>query len=118
MFKKSILAATAAVVAVTAIPSAASAGHRDGYYNSRYEQSYRGDRYRRGDVYRGARYDRRDYRGQRCSGTTGTIVGGVAGALIGREVASRRGSRTPETIIGAAIGALAGRAVDKSGCRR
>lgn len=69
-----------------------------------------------------------EYRGERrCSGTTGTIVGGVAGALAGRAIDrnsgsrygrySRRGSGTTGTIIGGALGALAGRAVDKSGCR-
>ena len=93
MFKKIALTTVAAATAFTAMPSAAEARHRDGYYGSRYEQSYRGDRY--------GRYDNRDYRnyrsdyryGRRCKGTTGAILGGAAGAL-------------------------AGRAIDKNGCRR
>lgn len=52
---------------------------------------------------------------RRSDGTTGLIVGGVAGALIGREVAGRRGDRTVGAILGAAGGALLGRAIDRSG---
>ena len=53
------------------------------------------------------------------SGTTGTVIGAVAGGLLGHEVAGRN-SRTEGAIIGAAVGALAGRAIDKSdsNCRR
>ena len=61
---------------------------------------------------------------QRCgNGTTGLIVGGAAGALIGREV-ERSGSRnryygnrssgTTGAIIGGALGALVGREVARS----
>jgi hypothetical protein len=50
---------------------------------------------------------------RRKNGTTGLIVGGAAGALIGREVAGR-GDRTVGTILGGAAGALLGREVDKS----
>src|SRR5688500_11390895 len=125
MFSKFTLAAAAGAVALTAMPAAAEAQYRDGYRDYRYEQSYRGDRYRRGDnYYRGnSYYGDRYYEGRRCKGTTGTIVGGVAGALLGREIARgsgrsfrRGGSGTTGAIIGGAIGALAGRAVDKSGC--
>lgn len=111
-----VLAATA-VTGFTATPAMAGGRYDDGY--SRYE---RNDRYERGD-----RYDRREYRRgdryyqnnrnnyQRCknSGTGGTIIGAVAGGLLGNEVA-RRGSKTEGSIIGAAVGALAGRAIDKS----
>ena len=118
MLKKFTLAAAAAAAAVTALPAAAQAqsyyrdGYRDGYY-----QTYRGDRYSRGDRYYGRNYrnTRNNYR--RCSGTTGTIVGGAAGALLGREVAGR-GDRTTGTILGGAVGALLGREVGKSSCRR
>jgi hypothetical protein len=50
---------------------------------------------------------------RRQNGTTGLIVGGAAGALIGREVAGR-GDRTVGTVLGGAAGALLGREVDKS----
>nr|MBA4771270.1 glycine zipper 2TM domain-containing protein [Sphingobium sp.] len=65
-------------------------------------------------------YDRRaDYRDDyryRCrksGGTTGLLLGGVAGALLGRAV-DTRGDRAPGTIIGAGAGALAGRAIDRN----
>ena len=121
MFRKITLATAAA---------AAQASHRD---NRHYEQSYRGDYYNQGyydQGYRSRRYNRgynqnyygnRYYNGRRCSGTTGTIVGGVAGALLGREVTRNRyrgRSGTTGAILGGAIGALAGRSIDKSSCRR
>ena len=43
----------------------------------------------------------------------GTIIGAIAGGLLGHEVAGRRGDRTTGTIIGGAVGAVAGRAIDK-----
>ncbi|QPQ54457.1 glycine zipper 2TM domain-containing protein [Allosphingosinicella flava] len=122
MFKKFTLGAVAAVTALTALPTAAEAGHRRGYSdNGYYSQSYRdGSRYSRGDRY--GRYDNRAYQGRyygdRCrnEGTTGTIVGAIAGGLLGREIAGR-GDRTVGTIIGGAAGALAGRAIDKDSSR-
>lgn len=67
------------------------------------------------------RYNNRHYRhrGNRCdSGTGGTIIGGIVGALAGHEIAGR-GDRTAGTIIGGAVGAIGGRAIDRSndGCR-
>lgn len=50
-------------------------------------------------------------------GTTGLIVGGVAGALVGRTIDSR-GDRTLGTLLGAGAGALAGREIERSGKRR
>jgi hypothetical protein len=122
MFKKFTISAAAAATALVALPTAAQARHNDyGSRYDRYEQRY-DDRYadRRYDD-RG--YNDRTYRGdrsdRRCSGTTGTIVGGAGGALAGRAIdrSGRRGGGLTGTIIGGAIGALAGRAVDKSGCR-
>ena len=71
------------------------------------------------------RYQYREWRGQdgrmRCrkpDGTTGLIVGGAAGALLGRAI-DTRGDRTLGTLGGAAVGALAGRAIERdSGGRR
>ena len=120
MFRKLTLA-TAAAATLAMVPATAEARYRDGYYDSgRYAQTYRADRYGR---YDNRYYGRSSYRyaGRRCSGTTGTVVGGVAGALLGREVTRDRyrgRSGTTGTILGAAIGALAGRSIDKSSCRR
>lgn len=46
------------------------------------------------------------------NGTTGLIVGGVAGALVGRTI-DTRGDRTLGTLLGAGAGALAGREIDR-----
>ena len=53
---------------------------------------------------------------RRANGTVGMVVGGAAGALVGREVAGRR-HRTTGTIVGAAGGALAGRAIARGRVR-
>ncbi len=50
------------------------------------------------------------------NGTTGLVVGGVAGALVGRTV-DTRGDRTLGTLIGGAAGALAGREIERGGSR-
>lgn len=99
-------------------------GNRDGYREYRRGDRYRGDRgynrdrraYRSDRRYRDSRYRDRRYRDNRrnrgCDrGTGGTIIGAIAGGLLGNEVAGR-GSRTEGTIIGGAVGALAGRAID------
>lgn len=122
MLKKlSLVGATLAMGAATLIPATPAMAQRDGYYrgydNHRGYNNYRG--------YRGDRYGYRNSRGYRgydgyyrCrrDGTAGTIIGAIAGGLLGNEVAGR-GSRTEGTIIGGAVGALAGRAIDKSDSR-
>jgi uncharacterized protein YcfJ len=50
---------------------------------------------------------------KRSNGTTGLLVGGAAGALVGRAI-DTRGSRATGTILGAAAGALIGREVQRS----
>ena len=145
MLSKITLSAAVAASALVALPGAAQADHRDGYYGDRYERSYRGDRYDRGYSQSQSYYGRnqgyygnnqgyygrsqgyygdRYYDDRRCSGTTGTIVGGIAGALLGRGIDrsgsgryGRRDSGTTGAIIGGALGALGGRAIDKSSCR-
>jgi len=69
------------------------------------------------------RYAYREWRGhdgrrycRKPDGTTGLVVGGVAGALLGRTIDSR-GDRSTGTILGAAAGALAGREVERGGNR-
>ena len=129
MIKKIVLATAATASSLVALPAAAQA---QGYYDGgRYERQYRGDRYDRYDRgYYNQRYDNRGYYGRsygardtryygrRCSGTTGTIVGGIAGALLGDAVVGRRGDGTAGALIGGALGALGGRAIDKGDCRR
>lgn len=111
MFKKAFIAASAA--SLLAIPGAASA-------------QYYPDPYYGGGGYNG----QATYGSQRCSGTTGTVVGGVAGAVVGSRIARGRqsydyygnrsggGNATTGALIGGAVGALLGRKVDKSACKR
>lgn len=54
---------------------------------------------------------------RRTDGTTGLIIGGVGGALIGRTI-DTSGDRTLGTLGGAAAGALLGREIDRAGSRR
>lgn len=123
MMKKIALSTAVAVSALTAMPAAAEAQSRYGYYDTNHNGRY--DRYdRRYDnrrYYNQRRYSQRygNYYGRRCSsGSTGTIIGAIAGGLLGREVAGR-GDRTVGTIIGGAAGALIGREIARDGnCRR
>ena len=128
MFKKIALSTAVAVSALAAVPAAADAQSRYGYYDTRhngYNNQYRGYD-RRYDRRYSQRYNQRysnqrygNYYGNRCrrdDGTTGTILGAIAGGLLGREIAGR-GDRTVGTIIGGAAGALAGRAIDRGDCR-
>jgi hypothetical protein len=133
MFKLSLLAASAA--AMVALPASAEARHRphngyaspyygnsyyggQGYYGQGYYPQSYGSRYY-GSRYQGSRYyGSRHYRRDRCgNGTTGLIVGGAAGALLGREI-ERSGNRyrynrggTTGAIVGGALGALVGREI-------
>ena len=67
--------------------------------------------------YREWRDDRGRLRCRKPNGTTGLVVGGVAGALVGRTI-DTRGDRTLGTLGGAAAGALLGREVERSGSSR
>lgn len=115
LFKKLALTALIGASALAGLPAEADARdrHRHSYYSHRDNDRYRD--YRRD--YRRSHYrDRRYYNCRRGSGTTGLIVGGAAGALLGREV-DRYGDRVPGTIIGGAAGALIGRQIDRGGRR-
>lgn len=87
-------------------------GHRGRHYGARHYDDGGYD----GPVWRGR--DGR-YRCRRNDGTTGLLIGGVAGGLLGREVAGRRGDRTAGFLIGAVAGGLIGRSIDRNGsdCR-
>lgn len=133
------LAALATSLAGVIIPSAAMAhdryydgGYGGGYYSrddgwrdrgyDRYDryEGYGGYGYRHGDDYAYRGYDRGYYRHHRddryrCrgDGTAGTIIGAIAGGLIGNGIAGR-GDHTVGTILGGGVGAIAGRAIDRS----
>lgn len=123
MFKKLSLAGAALAMGFTAlVPTAPAVAQSRHYYGDRhYDRGYdRGydRRYDRG-------YDRRSYRGndrryynnrnyRRCdNGDGGTVIGAVAGGLLGNQVAGR-GDRLLGTVLGGAVGAVAGRAIDRA----
>lgn len=109
MIKKlGLIGATIATVATAVLPASAADAQR---YRRHYNDSYYGREYRGNDGYV-------QYRQQRkCSnGTTGAIVGAVAGGLLGR-VIDRGGDRSTGTLLGAGGGALAGRAIDRNGAK-
>lgn len=89
-------------------------GYREGYWDAarhyrRDDRRYRPYRMSRNDrIYRGS--DNRYYC-RRDDGTTGLIVGGVTGAVLGNVIAPG-GSKVLGTIIGGGAGALLGRAID------
>ena len=88
-----------------------------GYYADRYyvdNQRYRERRLGRNDrIYVGQ--DGRYYC-RRNDGTTGLIVGGIAGGALGAAITSG-GSQTLGTLLGAAGGALAGRSIERNNVR-
>jgi hypothetical protein len=99
------LSATAmAIPATFALPTAPADAQRRYYSHDGY---YDGPTWRD----RGGRYHCR-----RSDGTTGLLVGGAAGALVGRSIDGGR-HRATGTIIGAAAGALLGREVDRGNRR-
>jgi len=99
-------------------------GYGDGYRDD-YRSGggwYADDHYRDGN-YRERRVNRdeRIYRGRdgryyckRSDGTTGLIIGGIAGGALGNVIAPGD-SKTLGTVLGAIGGAVAGRAIDKGG---
>ena len=126
MFKTFTLAASALALGATAlVPATADAqrwgsryergydGYQGGYRDNGYDRGYR--QYRGND----RRYNVRNRRG--CDNSGGTIVGALAGGLLGHTIAGR-GDRTLGAVLGAAGGGLAGNAIDKSDnpryCRR
>jgi hypothetical protein len=103
----------------------ASGGYAGGYQTdpSRFTTSYDAQRYYRdGPQYSERRLSDADevYRGsdgryycKRSDGTTGLIVGGAGGALIGNAVDGGH-DRLAGTLIGGALGALLGRSIDQN----
>lgn len=115
MFKKlTLTAATLAMGASAIVPATAADAQR--WRGDRWEQGWDGREFRGRDSF--ARFRARE----KCrDGDGGTIIGAIAGGLLGRTVAGR-GDRTIGTVLGAAGGALAGRAIDRADrpgyCRR
>lgn len=90
-------------LAVPAVKAVHTTGAQNGVSTWEHSRSYR-HRHSTG---------RRSYSCRRGRGTTGMIVGGAAGALVGRSVDGGR-NRTTGTVLGAAGGALLGREVQRN----
>nr|WP_256325719.1 glycine zipper 2TM domain-containing protein [Sphingomonas sp. YR710] len=138
MLRKIIMSTALAASAAMAIaPTVANAHDYDGrgYYREhrddddrgyRRHGEWRGDRGYRGygyaapyggyyagnEGYRDRGYYRRESYRCRNDGTAGTVIGAIAGGLIGNNVAGR-GDRAAGTIIGGGLGALAGNAIGR-----
>ena len=105
--RKAIIAAAVAALtlpAAVAVSTPAEARH----HGRDYYRTDNGIRYWRGNDGR--------YYCRKSNGTTGLLIGGVAGALVGRAI-DTRGDRATGTILGAAAGALLGREVDRNNSR-
>ena len=90
--------------------SQAPSGSYDAYRHYRHDSRYHRRHLTRDDtIYRGS--DGRYYC-KHDDGTTGLIVGGVAGGVLGNLIAPG-GSSTIGTLLGAAGGAVLGQAIDK-----
>jgi hypothetical protein len=123
---RNIVLGLAAVSSLAALPTAAEARHRHygGYYGQAYYDRGYYDRGYYDQGYGNGYYGRPSYRHRCGSGTTGAIVGGAAGALLGREIGRsgrrgyygyrRGGSGTTGAILGGVAGALLGREVGRS----
>ena len=119
MFRKlSVAAAALAMTAGAIVPATAADAQR---YRDRYYRSYDNRGYDRD--YRDYRRYNNNYRArQQCrDGDGGTIVGAIAGGLLGRTI-DTPGDRLLGTVLGAGAGSLVGRAIDRSDrpgyCRR
>ena len=124
------LAGTALVAAAMLAPVAAGAQYYSGapapYHGDRYADAGPDrDGYQRGYDRRGYRDDRgppqpphraynRDRRADHCNrGGVGTILGAIAGGLIGNAAVGRHGNQAAGTLAGAGAGALVGNAADR-----
>jgi len=113
MLKTLSLAGAALAMTASAFVPIAPAAAQSRYYGGDrgYNRGY-DDRTYRGD--NGYYRDRGSRGRQKCKdGDGGTIIGAIAGGLLGRTI-DTRGDRLLGTVLGAGAGALAGRAIDRS----
>ena len=109
MYRPLTLAAMSLAAAVALTPNVVSAQ----YYGRGYDNSTRGRVYDRQSANRAqAGTYRQNYRCDK--GTGGTLLGAIAGGLLGNAAVGRHGDRTAGTIGGAGVGALLGRAADRN----
>lgn len=119
--RKSVLATVMVATLLPAAPALADPprwapahGYRERHHEDRRYARYYDNR----GYYSGPRWRGNDgrYRCRRADGTVGLLIGGVAGALVGRAI-DTDGDRAVGTIVGAAGGALLGREVERGSAR-
>ena len=103
-----MLKTTLALTLATAMVLPATMATAEAKHGPRYYKTDNGIQYWRGNDGR--------YRCKKSNGTTGLLIGGAAGALVGRAI-DTNGSRTTGTVVGAAAGALLGREVERNRSR-
>lgn len=120
--RKTILAAAIAAMAIPAVPAMADPPPWAPAHGRRAREAVYDDHGRyyqprpiseEEHVWRG--HDGRYYC-RRSNGTTGLVIGGAVGALVGHELDGGR-DHTVGTILGAAGGALLGREIDRGGMK-
>jgi outer membrane lipoprotein SlyB len=104
--RKAILAAMLAAITVPVVTSTPAEARRGD--DRRYSRTDNGISYWKGNDGR--------YRCKKSNGTTGLLIGGVGGALLGRTIDGGN-DKTLGTVLGAAGGALLGREVDRNNSR-
>lgn len=121
--RKTLLALAAITLTATGIPTFTGQSIEAAANAKRNKDNARYDRYGRYVEPRRLNSNDRVWRGndgryycERDNGTTGMIIGGAAGALLGRALDGGQ-SRTLGTILGAAGGALIGKEIDSSELR-
>ena len=95
-FTLAICAAALAAPVAPVLPTTAAYANHNGYYHGKTWRDSRGR-----------------IRCRRANGRVGIMVGGAAGALVGRAIDGGR-LRTTGTVLGAAAGALAGREIARN----
>jgi hypothetical protein len=120
--RKSVIAAVMAAIAIPAVPAFADPPPWAPAHGRRAKERIYDDHGRYYEP-RAIRRDDRIWRGhdgryycRRGNGTTGLVIGGAVGALVGHELDGGR-DHTVGTILGAAGGALLGREIDRGGMR-
>lgn len=117
--KKVVFAAVAASLIPLAGMTLAGVTSAPAFADRKHDRWYPDDHYRKGN-YRERRLGRDEqiYRGRdgryyckRKDGTTGLIIGGVAGGVLGHEIAPG-GSKTVGAVLGAVAGGLVGKSLD------
>jgi len=104
------LSSAVAVAALMVLPAVSHAQYAPGYH---YNSGYYGDGYYGGGGYQSNDYDGYCYMRRHNAGTTGAVVGALAGGAIGGTFANTH-NKGVGTALGAIVGGVAGNAIGRS----